>query len=37
MKYDEFEKEIVKADENDELVSVADIDSVKSELMVQPG
>lgn len=34
MKYDEFEKEIVKADENDELVSVADIDSVKSELMV---
>ncbi|GAB1350228.1 hypothetical protein MASR1M107_24430 [Ignavibacteriales bacterium] len=34
MKYDEFEKEIIKADENDELISVADIDSVKSELMV---
>ncbi len=34
MKYDEFEKEIIKADENDELISVADIDSVKTELMV---
>lgn len=33
MKYDEFEKKIIEEFENDELVSVDELDSVKSELM----
>lgn len=33
MKYDEFEKKIIEEFDNDELVSVDDLGSVKSELM----